>query len=64
MAFIVDAMVYAGDQEVLSKSKQISPVLKCTFGWQMGVRKRTVGGARGYESGIWMSSFQRPPVDM
>jgi hypothetical protein len=40
-------MVYAGDHEVLRRSKQISPVLKCTFGWQMGVEKRIVGGESG-----------------
>jgi hypothetical protein len=40
-------IVYAGVQEVLSRSRQISPVLKSTLGWQMGVMKRMVGGVRG-----------------
>jgi hypothetical protein len=44
---IVVAMVYAGVQLVLSRSRQISPVLKSTLGWQMGVMKRMVGGELG-----------------
>jgi hypothetical protein len=44
---MVVEMVYAGDQDVLSRSRQISPVLKSTFGWQMGVMKRIVGGESG-----------------
>ena len=40
-------MVYAGVHAVLSRSRQISPVLKSTLGWQMGVTKRMVGGERG-----------------
>ena len=44
---MVVAMVYAGVQLVLSRSRQISPVLKSTLGWQMGVRKRMVGGELG-----------------
>jgi hypothetical protein len=39
--------VYAGVQDVLSRSRQISPVLKSTFGWQMGVVKRIEGGVLG-----------------
>ena len=44
---MVVAMVYAGVQLVLSRSRQISPVLKSTLGWQMGVMKRMVGGELG-----------------
>lgn len=47
MLVMVVEMVYAGDQEVLSRSRQISPVLKSTLGWQMGVIKRMEGGTRG-----------------
>lgn len=52
--------VYAGDHDVLSRSRQISPVLKSTFGWQMGVAKVILGGASGYEGGMRMSRRQRP----
>jgi hypothetical protein len=51
MLVIVVAIVYAGVQLVLSKSRQISPVLKSTLGWQMGVMKRTEGGELGYVEG-------------
>jgi hypothetical protein len=44
---MVVEMVYAGDQDVFRRSRQISPVLKSTFGWQMGVTKRIVGGESG-----------------
>ena len=44
---MIVAMVYAGVQLVLSRSRQISPVLKSTLGWQMGVMKRMVGGELG-----------------
>ena len=44
---MVVAMVYAGVQLVLSRSRQISPVLKSTLGWQIGVMKRMVGGELG-----------------
>jgi hypothetical protein len=54
-------MVYAGVHEDLRMSRQISPVLKSTFGWQIGVTKRTVGGERGYAGGMWMSRSQQPP---
>lgn len=40
-------MVNAGLQAALRVSRQISPVLKCTFGWQMGVMNLTSGAARG-----------------
>ena len=38
---------YAGVHEVLSRSRQISPVLKEMLGWIVGVRKVRVGGAEG-----------------
>lgn len=47
MASNVDVSVYAGDHDVFKRSRQISPVLKSTFGWQMGVVKVILGGARG-----------------
>jgi len=59
---MVVVIVYAGVHDVLSRSRQISPVLKSTFGWQMGVVKRIVGGVRGYVEGMWMERAQRPPV--
>lgn len=62
MLVIVVAMVYAGVQLVLSRSRQISPVLKSTLGWQMGVMKRTEGGELGYDGGMWMSRSHVPPV--
>jgi len=40
-------MVYAGLQDDFKRSRQISPVLKWMFGWQIGVEKVIVGGARG-----------------
>ena len=43
----VDVSVYAGDHDVFKRSRQISPVLKSTFGWQIGVVKVILGGARG-----------------
>ena len=43
----VDVRVYAGDHDVFKRSRQISPVLKSTFGWQMGVVKVILGGVRG-----------------
>ena len=55
-------MVYAGDQDVFSRSRQISPVLKCTFGWQIGVWNLIVGAARGYVVGIEIVRLQRPPI--
>lgn len=56
----VDVSVYAGDHDVFKRSRQISPVLKSTFGWQMGVVKVILGGASGYEGGMRMSRRQRP----
>jgi len=61
MLVIVAEMVYAGVQVVLSRSRHISPVLKSTLGWQMGVMKRMVGAARGYWAGMRMSRSQIPP---
>jgi hypothetical protein len=37
----------AGDQSDFSTSRHISPVLKSTFGWKIGVTKMTVGGEIG-----------------
>ena len=47
MASNVDVSVYAGDHDVFKRSRQISPVLKSTFGWQIGVVKVILGGTRG-----------------
>ena len=47
IASSVDVSVYAGDQDVFKRSRQISPDLKSTFGWQIGVLKVILGGARG-----------------
>lgn len=55
-------IVYAGDQLVFSRSRQISPVWKCTFGWQIGVTNLISGGVFGYVGGILMSSSQQPPA--
>ena len=55
-------MVYAGVHAVLSRSRQISPVLKSTLGWQMGVTKRMVGGERGYCEGIEIERSQQPSM--
>jgi len=60
MLVMVVESVYAGDQVVLSRSRQISPVLKSTFGWQMGVMKRMVGATRGYVGGMAMERSQQP----
>jgi hypothetical protein len=49
---MVVEMVYAGVHDVLSRSRQISPVLKSMLGWQMGVTKRIEGGALGYVCGM------------
>jgi hypothetical protein len=49
---MVVEIVYAGVQELFRRSRQISPVLKSTFGWQIGVTKRMDGGERGYALGI------------
>jgi len=38
---------YAGVHEVFSRSRQISPVAKATFGWQQGVLKAICGGVLG-----------------
>lgn len=53
---------YAGVQAFFSRSKQISPVLKLTFGWQTGVRKRISGGSLGYDGGTEMVRAKRPPT--
>jgi hypothetical protein len=60
---VVD-IVYAGVHELFRRSRQISPVLKSTLGWQMGVTKRMEGGERGYALGMWMSRSHRPPVEV
>lgn len=54
---------YAGVHDVFNKSRQISPVLKLTFGWQIGVWKRISGGELGYDDGIVMERSQFPPAD-
>ena len=41
--------------------RQISPVLKLMFGWQMGVTKCIVGGVWGYVGGMVRVRSQRPP---
>jgi hypothetical protein len=51
---------YTADHAVLSRSKQISPVLKCTLGWNILVANLTVGGARGYCEGTSISSLKYP----
>lgn len=40
-------MPYAGVHDVLSRSRQISPVVKLTLGWQQRVLKVIVGGLFG-----------------
>jgi hypothetical protein len=35
--------------------------LKCTLGWKIRVRKRTLGGARGYCSGTLIINSKTPP---
>lgn len=62
LVMVVD-IVYAGDHEVLRRSRQISPVLKSTLGWHIGVMKRIDGGERGYAVGMWISRSQRPPLN-
>ena len=52
---------YAGVQEVLSKSRQISPVEKETLGWQQGVLKVIWGGVLGYVWGRVRERVKRPP---
>ena len=48
IALIVLLRVYVGAQCSLVKSvRHISPDWKCTFGWQIGVLKATLGGDRG-----------------
>jgi len=54
--------VYMGDQcSVVSSVRQISPVLKWTFGWQIGVTNSILGGEMGYFGGMVMLRSQRPP---
>ena len=43
--------VHAGDHWSFRTSRQISPVLKWTFGWKIFVAKRALGGASEAESG-------------
>jgi hypothetical protein len=49
---MVAVIVSAGVQAVFKVSRQISPVLKSTLGWQMGVTKRMEGGDSGYALGM------------
>jgi hypothetical protein len=53
---------YAGVQEVFSRSRQISPVVKETFGWQQGVWKVILGGLLGYVGGRERWRVKVPPV--
>jgi len=61
-AVSVDEIVYAGLQLVFRRSRQISPVWKWMFGWQIGVVKVIVGGERGYVGGIFIDSAHKPSV--
>ena len=45
----------------MSKSRQISPVVKLTFGWQQGVLKVIVGGVLGYVWGMERWRVKVPP---
>ena len=48
IALIVLLNVYVGAQcSLVNRVKHISPVWKCTFGWQIGVLNCTLGGERG-----------------
>jgi len=58
----VDEIVYAGLQLVFRRSRQISPVWKWMFGWQIGVVKVIEGGERGYVGGIFIVSAHKPSV--
>lgn len=55
-------MPYAGVQDVLSRSRQISPVVKATLGWQQGVLKVICGGVLGYVWGMVSVRVKMPPV--
>jgi hypothetical protein len=54
-------MPYAGVQDVLSRSRQISPVVKATLGWQQGVLKVICGGVLGYVWGTVRVRVKMPP---
>jgi hypothetical protein len=54
-------MPYAGVHDVLSRSRQISPVVNETLGWQQGVLKVIVGGLLGYVDGIERLRVKMPP---
>jgi hypothetical protein len=54
-------MPYAGVHDVLRRSRQISPVVKLTLGWQQGVLKVIVGGLLGYVDGIERWRVKMPP---
>lgn len=58
----VDEIVYTGLQLVFKRSRQISPVRKWMFGWQIGVVKTMVGGERGYVGGILIDRDHKPPI--
>jgi|TARA_B110000503_G_scaffold60019_1_gene95532 hypothetical protein len=51
IALHTECKVHAGDHASFRISRQISPVLQCTFGWKIFVAKDAFGGARGYVSG-------------
>ena len=53
---------YAGVHDVLSRSRQISPVEKATLGWQQGVLKVIRGGGLGYVWGMVRVRVKMPPV--
>lgn len=54
-------MPYAGVHDVLSRSRQISPVVKATLGWQQGVLKVICGGVLGYVWGMVRARVKMPP---
>lgn len=56
------AIPHAGDQSDFSMSRHISPVLKSTFGWKIGVLKLTDGGDKGYSAPNSIHNLNRPPI--
>jgi len=54
-------MPYAGVHDVFSRSRQISPVVNETLGWQQGVLKVIAGGLLGYADGIERWRVKVPP---
>lgn len=61
IALQTDCRVHAGLHAFFSISRQISPVLKWTFGWKIFVKNRTWGGCKGYCSGTEKASWKTPP---